>query len=146
MFDETILVGNLGKDPQMRFTPKGAQFTTFSIATNHRYTDAEGNPVETTSWWIVTAWGKLGETCNQYLKKGRKILVRGRMISDRQTGGPRLYKRKDGSPGASHELKAEYIRFLDKYEGNGVSEASDETAENGGGAPVPPAMEEEIPF
>jgi single-strand DNA-binding protein len=137
MFQISVLVGHLGQDPEMRYTPRGSPYTSFPIATNRRYTDAEGRLVEETTWWRVTTWGKLAENCRQYLKKSRLVLVVGVAVSDRSTGGPRIYKRKNGDPGASHEINAEYVRFLDKGEGNGAG------PEAGTGEPPPG---EEIPF
>jgi single-strand DNA-binding protein len=147
MSDTTILTGNLGKDPLVKYLPSGTPYTTFSVASNHRYKDETGNVIEQTSWFNISAYRKLGDVCQKYLKKGRKVLVRGRVISDRETGGPRVYKRKDGTYGASHELFAEYVEFLDKGEGNGSAAAVGEPPEVGEGAPIPPpAGEEEIPF
>ena len=112
MFHTIIVVGNLGRDPEMRYTPSGQAVTNFSLATSRQYTDASGQQVKETIWFRVSAWGKQAETCNQYLKKGSKVLVEGRLIADASTGGPRLYPRQDGTSGSSFEISASTVRFL----------------------------------
>jgi single-strand DNA-binding protein len=139
MFHKIILVGNLGKDPEMRYTPGGQPVTSFSVASNRRYTDSAGQNVEETIWFRISVWGKQAEACKQYLAKGRQVLVEGRLICDRQTGGPRTYKRSNGETGTSFEVTAEVVRFLGQRQ---------ETPVEGGesGASAAPAAEEEIPF
>ncbi len=112
MFHTLILVGNLGRDPEMRFTPSGQPVTSFSVATNRQYTNANGELVKETLWFRVTTWGKLAETCNQYLKKGSKVLIEGRLTADPRTGGPRIWNGQDGQPRASFEVTAQTVRFL----------------------------------
>ncbi len=112
MFQKIILAGNLGRDPEMRYTPNGTPVTNFSMATNERWTGQDGQPQERTTWWRVTAWGRMGETVNQYLSKGRQVLVEGRMNPDPETGGPRVYQRQDGSWGAQYEITALAVKFL----------------------------------
>jgi single-strand DNA-binding protein len=112
MFQQILIVGNLGRDPEMRYTPQGQPVTTFSVATNRQYTNAAGETVKETTWFKVEAWGKQGETCNQYLKKGSKVLVEGRLVADRETGGPKVYDKTDGTKGASFVVNASTVRFL----------------------------------
>lgn len=112
MYHTVILVGNLGKDPEMRYTPSGQAVTSFSVATNRQYTSSDGTPVKETAWFRVSAWGKQAEVCNQYLRKGSKVLVEGRLNIDPATGGPRTFTRNDGSVGASLEVTANIVRFL----------------------------------
>lgn len=107
-----ILVGNLGKDPEMRYTPSGQAVTNFSVATSRKYTGSDGNLVEETIWFRVSVWGKQAETCNQYLRKGSKVLVEGRLVPDIRTGSPRVYQKQDGTSGASFEVSASTVRFL----------------------------------
>mgnify|MGYP005811865847 CR=1 FL=1 len=122
MFHTIILVGNLGKDPEMKYTPSGQPVTNFSVASNRSYNDTSGQPVKETIWFRVTAWGKLAETCSQHLQSGSKVLVEGRLTPDPDTGGPRVWNRQDGSAGASYEVTASTVRFLSaKGEGNGTS-------------------------
>ena len=128
MYQQTIVVGHLGRDPEMRYTPDGTPVTSFSIATTRKWTNAEGQQ-EKTTWFRVTAWRKQAETCNQYLSKGRLVLVEGEIDvsawSDKTSGEAR----------ATLELTARVVRFL-----GGRGEKT-EAAE--GPAAV---SEEEIPF
>ena len=133
MFHKIILVGNLGRDPEMRYTPSGQAVTNLSVATNRRYTDSNGNPVEETLWFRVAVWGRQAEACAQYLTKGRQVLIKGRLVGD-QNGNPRIWNRQDGTPGASFELNAQTVRFLGSGNGNGAE------------APAEDAGDDEIPF
>jgi len=107
-----IIVGNLGKEPEMRYTPGGTPVTNFNVATNRVYSDSDGNQVKETTWFRVSAWGKQAETCNQYLSKGSQVLIEGRLIPDPDTGSPRTYQRQDGTAGSSFEVHANTVRFL----------------------------------
>jgi len=91
MYQKIIIMGNLGNDPEMRYTPQGKPVTNFSVATNRKWTNADGTPGEETIWFRVSAWGKLGEVCNQYLSKGRQVFVEGRLRPDPETGAPRIW-------------------------------------------------------
>lgn len=91
MFHTIIIVGNVGKDPEMRYTPSGQAVTSFSVATNRQYTGNNGEQVKETIWFRVSTWGKTAEVCNQYVKKGSKVLVEGRLTPDKNTGGPRIW-------------------------------------------------------
>jgi len=116
MFQTLIFVGNLGRDPELRFTPGGDPVTTFSVATSRKF----GEKDETT-WFRVTVWSKQAESCNQYLHKGSKVLVEGRLRPD-ESGSPKVFQRKDGTWGASYEVTAETVRFLTpKGEENGAA-------------------------
>jgi single-strand DNA-binding protein len=112
MYHTIIIVGNLGRDPEMRYTPSGQAVTNFNVATNRQYTDSNGQQVKETIWFRVSTWGKQAETCNQYLKKGNKVLVEGRLVPDQATGGPRVWTRQDGTVTASFEVSANTVRFL----------------------------------
>ncbi len=112
MYHTIIIVGNLGRDPEMRYTPTGHVVTTMNVATNRQYTGADGHPVKETIWFHVSVWGKQAETCSQYLKKGSKVLIEGRLTPDPATGGPRIWTRQDGTAGASFEVSAATVRFL----------------------------------
>ena len=97
MYQKVVIVGNLGGDPEMRYMPDGRAVTNFSIATSRRWTDqASGEPREETTWFRVSVWGRQAEAANQFLSRGQKALVEGRMRPDPQTGGPRLFNRQDG--------------------------------------------------
>ena len=112
MYQKLVIVGNRGTDPEMRYTAAGQAVTNFSVATNRRYTSSDGNQVDETTWFRVSVWGKQAETTNQYLKKGNKVLVEGRLNPDRETGGPKIWTRQDGTSAASFEMTADVVRFL----------------------------------
>jgi len=112
MYHTIILVGNLGRDPEMRYTPSGQAVTNFSVATNRQYTGSDGQVVKETIWFRISTWGKNAENCNQFLKRGSKVLVEGRLVPDASTGGPRIWNRQDGTPSASFEINAQTVRFL----------------------------------
>lgn len=111
MYHKIIIAGNIGKDPDMRYAHNGQPVTSFNVATNRNYTDANGQQIKETVWFKVNVWGKQAESTHNYLKKGSKVLVEGRLIAD-ETGNPRIYKRSDGSSGASFEVSASTVRFL----------------------------------
>jgi single-strand DNA-binding protein len=132
MFHTIILAGNLGRDPEMRYTQSGQAVTNFSVAVNDSYTNNSGERIERTLWFRVTTWGKLAETCNNYLKKGRKVLVEGRIVGDPATGGPKVWEGESG-PRASFEINASTVRFLSSraeddagYQAGEPSQVSDE--------------------
>lgn len=107
-----IITGNLGRDPESRYTPSGQAVTSFSIADSRTYTTAGGETVKETTWFKVSVWGKQAEACNQYLKKGSKVYVEGRMTPDKATGAPRIYTKGDGTPASSFEVNASTVQFL----------------------------------
>lgn len=115
MYQTLILIGNLGKDPELRYTPGGQPVGTLSLATNRRYTNPGGEPVKETTWFRITVWGKQAESCNEFLRKGSKVLVEGRLNPDPETGGPRIWE-NNGRKGASFEVTASVVRFLDGRE------------------------------
>lgn len=143
MYHTIIIAGNVGRDPEMRYTPSGQPVTSFSVATNRQYTSNSGETVKETIWFRVTTWGKQAEVCNQYVKKGSKVLVEGRMTADPATGGPRVWTGQDGSPRASFEVTANMVRFLSSRDeaGGGMGGSDMGMGGNFVGAP-----EEDIPF
>lgn len=141
MYHKILLVGNLGRDPEMRYTPSGQQVTTFSMATSEKWTGQDGQLHDRTIWWKVTVWGKQGENANTYLKKGSKVLVEGRMQAD-DKGNPRIWTRQDGSAGASFEVTALTIKYLSAKNEGGAPAAS-----GGPAAEAEPTMDDDgIPF
>jgi single-strand DNA-binding protein len=141
MYHKIIIVGNLGRDPEMRYTPDGTPVTNFSMATTRKWGSQDGTQTEETVWIRVTAWRQLAEVCNQYLTKGRQVLVEGRLTPDRETGGPRVYTRSDGTSGASYEVTALTVKFLG---GRGEGEADSSVSYQ---EPPPQEIgEDEIPF
>ncbi|MGB9585809.1 MAG: single-stranded DNA-binding protein [Anaerolineales bacterium] len=132
-----ILAGNLGRDPEMRYTPSGQPVTSFSVAVNDNYTSNAGEKIQRTIWFRVTAWGKQAEICNNYLKKGQKVLVEGRLVVDPNTGGPRIWQRQDGSSAASFEVSAQAVRFLSSKGEVEVPEAFSESEISDSGDNIP---------
>jgi len=106
MYQQITLVGNLGNDPEMRYTPSGAAVASFSLAVSKSWNDADGNKQQKTIWFRVSVWNKLAEICSQYLTKGKKVLVVGEVEE------ARAYTDKDGNPRASLEVRATQVRFL----------------------------------
>ena len=135
MYIKLILVGNVGRDPELRYTPTGTAVTSFSMAVNDQYTNQAGEKVKQTTWFRVTSWGKQAEVCNQYVKKGMTVLVEGTLTADKATGNPRVYQKKDGTWAANFEVNASTVRFLSHKE-----QAQESQADNA------PINEEEIPF
>ena len=140
MFHEIIIVGNLGRDPEMRYTPTGQAVTNMSVATNRQYTASNGEQVKETIWFRVSVWGKQAEACNQYLKRGSKVLVVGRLNPDPATGGPRIWTRQDGTASASFEVTAQTVRFLSSR-GEDVATPQDSTP-----AGAPTGGDDDLPF
>lgn len=116
MYQSLTIVGNVGREAEMRYTPSGQAVTSFSVATNRQYTNGAGETVKETIWFRVTTWGKLAEVCNQYIKKGMTVLVEGGLTPDKVTGGPRVYEKKDKTWAASFEVNAQTVRFLSHKE------------------------------
>lgn len=138
MYQKIILVGNLGRDPEMRYTPSGQAVTNLNVATNRTYNDSAGNQVKQTTWFRVSVWGKQAETAHQYLRKGRQVLIEGRLNPD-DNGNPRIWNASDGTPRASFEVTADVVRFL----GGPGAEPGAVTEEAGLGLPE---TEDDIPF
>lgn len=105
MYQRIVIVGHLGSDPEMRFTPTGVPVTSFRVAVNRRWTGSDGEPREKTTWFRVTAWRKLAEQCNQYLSKGRLVLVEGEVDAS-------AWIDSEGNPRATLELTAYRVKFL----------------------------------
>lgn len=140
MYQKLMVVGNLGQDPEMRYMPDGTAVTNFSLACNRRWTDrATGEQQEEVTWFRVSVWGRQGESANQYLSRGRQVLVEGRLRPDPHSGGPRLWTRSDGSVGASYEVVADRVHFLGGHDNDNSNERAAETAQ-------PEYEEDDIPF
>ena len=133
MFHTIIVVGNVGRDPEMRYTPSGAAVTSFSVASSRNY-KSQGVPVKETVWFRVTCWGKQAEIASSYVKKGQKVLVEGRLVAD-QSGNPRVYTRSDGTAAASFEITATNLQILSsrsENEGGAYNGGSAGTGFSGG--------------
>ena len=130
MYQQIVLIGNLGNEPELRYTPSGVPVVSFNLAVNKNWTDAEGGKQDKTVWFRVTAWRKLAEIAAQYLAKGKQILVVGEMED------ARAFTDKEGNSRASLEVTAQTIKFLSRAD-----------ASNGNGTPVAAGQSaEEIPF
>ena len=127
--NKIIIIGNLGRDPEMRYSASGTPMTSFSIATNRRYTTAAGEQREETEWFNCTAFGRLADTCNQYLARGRQVYVEGRLSS-------RQYNRQDGTPGFSLDVMVTDMQMLgrrdDQMDNGGYGDQSDRSYGNRG--------------
>lgn len=134
MYQKLILVGRLGRDPEMRYTPDGTPVTSFSVATDRRWKDQNGQPQQKTTWFRVTVWRKQAELANQYLAKGRIVLVEGELNE------PKPYQRNDGTYAASLDVTATNIRFIGGREEGAAAPHEEEAA---GGVTL---EDEEIPF
>jgi len=131
MYLKIILIGNLGRDPELRYTQSGQPVTNLSVATNRKWTDREsGEAREETTWFRVAVWGNQAEPCNEHLRKGSQVLVEADRIQ------PSPYLNKDGEPAASLEVTARNVRFIGGRD-----------AQAGGDAPQePPEGVDDIPF
>ncbi|MBI3797059.1 MAG: single-stranded DNA-binding protein [Deltaproteobacteria bacterium] len=141
--NKVILVGNLGKDPEVRFTPSGRAVAKFPLATTDSWMDQESGRQERTEWHNIVVWGKQAENCGQYLAKGRQVYIEGAIRS-------RSYDDKDGNKRYITEVVAQRVQFLGSGGGGGGGRASQ--SESGGSAggfddfgagPVP---DDDIPF
>jgi len=112
--NKAILVGNLGKDPELRYTPSGQAVTKFSMATTDRWTDKEGGKKEKTEWHNIVMWGRLAEISSQYLKKGSSVYVEGRI----QT---RSWDDKDGNKRYTTEIVGSQLQILDRRSEGGTT-------------------------
>jgi len=130
---EIQIIGRLGKEPEAKLADNGEYlYCKFSLAVDRVYPNRDGNQVKEVTWFSITTWGKLAETCHKYLSKGRLVRVVGRLQPD-TTGGPRIWMGTDGKPHASFEVVANSVLFLSPK-----PQAGDE--------PAAEAVEEEIPF
>jgi single-strand DNA-binding protein len=131
--NKVILIGNLGADPEIRYTASGQAVAKFRIATTERYTDKQGNRQERTEWHRITVWGKLAEICGQYLSKGRQVYIEGKIRSDTWEG-------QDGVKRYSYEIIADNMQMLGQGRGPDREPEAPFTPPEGG---VP---EDDIPF
>ena len=142
MLNKVMLIGNLGRDPEVRSTPSGQAVTTFSVATSRKWKNRDGQQQDETEWYNVEAWGRLAEICGQYLQKGSKVYIEGRgktdTWDDKETGQKR-YKFK---------VVAQEMKMLDSRGSGGF-----DSGQSGGGgdfSPAPPQAagpdDDDIPF
>lgn len=120
MYQKTVIIGRLGRDPEMRFTQNGAPVTSFSVATDRRWKDASGQAMAKTTWFRVTAWRNLAEVVNQYTHKGDLVMCEGELAE------PKPYQKTDGTLAASLDLTASAVKFLNsKREQEGAAQVED---------------------
>lgn len=139
-FNKILIVGNLGRDPELRYTPQGDAVCNFNVASNERRRDAAGEMQDKTTWFRISAWGRLAEVANQYLKKGSQVFVEGRLSLEEYTD-------RDGVQRTALRVRASDLQFLDR---KGAAEPvedhpAEETTPPG---PVSPARspDDDVPF
>lgn len=131
-FEQTIIIGNVGRDPEMKYLQSGVSVTSFSVAVTTRWTDRNTNEKrEKTNWYSVSCWNRLAEIANQYVKKGTQIMVQGTVTARAWTG-------QDGDPRASLDLRADNFQLLGSRDGNNNSNYNDDG--------MPPSNTDDIPF
>jgi len=120
--NKAILIGNLGKDPELRYTPSGKAVATFSLATSERWTNQEGQKQENTTWHNIVAWGKQAEVMKEYLHKGKQVYIEGRIQN-------RSYDDKEGNKKYISEVVVQNFTFLGRKDnGSGPSQSQEEPA------------------
>ena len=143
MLNKIMVIGNLGSDPEMRYTPNGIPVTSFSLATSRKYNTQDGERREETEWFRVVAWNRLAEQCNQYLTKGRRVYAEGRLKSDTWVGN-------DGQTRFRNEISAFTVLFLDSAgERSGPRDSFEGGEPFSPGAPPPPPPapdEDDLPW
>jgi single-strand DNA-binding protein len=153
-FNKIIIVGNLGRDPELRYTSQGTPVCSFSVATNERRKDKSGEPQDITTWFKITVWGRQAETVSQYLTKGRRVYLEGRLHVEEYTD-------REGKLRHSLEVNASEVHFLDSAQGSegipvrqpgggGGGQPAGGGSRGGGGARPQPEggdiEDDEIPF
>lgn len=141
MINKVILVGNLGRDPEIRYTPSGMAVANFSIATTDKWKDKQsGEMKERTEWHRIVAWGRLGEICGEYLSKGRQVYIEGRLQTNQWE--------KDGVTRYTTEVVASEMKMLgSKTQGDGYQSSNQSQAPEYSGPPMPGTKDEDdIPF
>lgn len=132
--NKVMIIGNLGSEPEMRYTPNGKPVTSFRVATNRVYTTPEGERKEETEWFTVVAWNKLAEQCNQFLNKGRLVYAEGRLHT-------RMWEAQDGQKHYRTEIIANRVTFLDRQASAQAEEKIGDDSVGGNGLDP-----EDIPF
>jgi single-strand DNA-binding protein len=128
--NKVLIIGNLGKDPEMRYTPSGRPVTTFRVAASRTWKNADGDRQEETEWFNVTAWGNLAEICNQYLKRGQQVYVEGRLHT-------RRWEDPEGNKRSTVEIVASEMVILGDRKDEGEAPDPDDPGEG---------FEDEFPF
>jgi single-strand DNA-binding protein len=134
--NKVILVGNLGADPEMKYTPSGTPICTFRLATSETFKDRDGNQQERTEWHRVVAWSRLAEICGQYLAKGRQVYIEGSIRT-------RSWDDNEGNKRFMTEVVARDVQFLGGGAGGGSAAGGGGGGDFGG---PPPLGDDDIPF
>jgi single-strand DNA-binding protein len=135
--NKVMIIGNVGTEPEMRFTPNGNPVTSFRVATNRVYTTPDGERKQETEWFTVVAWNRLAENCNQYLTKGQRVYAEGRLHT-------RSWEGQDGQQHARSEIVANRVLFLDRQATAPVSGEGGEESSSSPSEPEPAV--EDVPF
>lgn len=135
-FNKIILVGNLGRDPELRYTPQGTPVCSFTVATNEKRKDRAGETQDFTTWFKVTLWGRQAETASQYLTKGRQVYIEGRLRLEEYTD-------RDGNKRQSLEVNATDIHFISSNRSEEAREGAKTTNQQ---AHEPDVSDDDIPF
>ena len=138
--NKAIILGRLGQDPELRYTPSGRPVANFNVATDSVWKDREGQQQKHTEWHRIVVWGTQAETCNRFLNKGREVFIEGEIRS-------RSYDDKDGNKRYITEIIARDVRFVGGSGGRGASR--DEVpppADEGGGFGDPSPGDDDVPF
>jgi single-strand DNA-binding protein len=136
--NKVILIGNLGRDPELRYTQSGQAVANFTLATNESWTNRNGEREERTEWHRIVAWAKLAEICGEYLSKGKQVYVEGRL----QT---REWEDKEGNKRHTTEIKADKLLMLGSR-GDPVNQGPDDRGRGGGHGEQGPPPGDDIPF
>lgn len=137
--NKAILIGNLGADPELRYTSNGTAVASFNMATTERYKDKNGDQQERTEWHSIVCWGRMGELANEYLRKGRSVYIEGRI----QT---RNYEDKDGIKRYKTEIVAQQMQFLGGRGQEGSQSERQDDSSNRQPEPEIPADDDDLPF
>jgi single-strand DNA-binding protein len=141
-FNKVIIVGNLGRDPELRYTAQGTPVCSFSVATNERRKDKNGEMQDQTTWFRITLWNRLAETASQYLQKGRQVYIEGRLRVEE-------YVDRDGKPRHSLEVFATDMQFIGtRGDDGGMQQERAASASASAGPPdsQPDLSDDDIPF
>ena len=143
-FNKIILVGNLGRDPELRYTPQGTPVCSFTMATNERRKDRAGETQDVTTWFRVTLWGRQAETASQYLTKGRPVYIEGRLRVEEWTD-------RDGKSRYTLEVHATDMQFIgtkgdEGGQGHARSDSSTGATASRDSASEPDITDDDIPF
>jgi single-strand DNA-binding protein len=139
--NKVILIGNLGADPELRYTATGTAVANFNLATKDNWTGKDGNKEEKTEWHRIVAWGRLGEICGEYLSKGKQVYIEGKLRT-------RSWEDRDGNKRYTTEILAQTMQMLGSAGDRGTAERDFGSKDFGGGDPPggAPFPEDDIPF